>query len=47
MLKRGLVKSAEIRKFFRRIEPGLFRYPAIDPVAFAARVEEILGQSGA
>ncbi len=42
MLRRGLVEPAKLRGFFEQIRPGLLRYPAIDPKAFARKVEECL-----
>jgi hypothetical protein len=38
MLRRGLVEPAKLRGFFEQIRPGLMRYPAIDPEAFARKV---------
>jgi hypothetical protein len=42
MVTEGLVDRAELRRLFGRIEPNLFRYPAIDPRAFRAAVERFL-----
>lgn len=42
MLERGLVEPGELRRRFDQIEPQLFRYPAIDPVAFRRALEAIL-----
>jgi hypothetical protein len=39
MLERGLVDRALALDLFARIEPELFRYPAIDPASFRARVD--------
>lgn len=39
MLQRGLIDAARAREYFRRIEPELYRYPAIDPPAFQRAVE--------
>ena len=39
MLRRGLVTAAQAREYFRRIEPELYRYPALDPAAFRRAVE--------
>jgi hypothetical protein len=39
MLRRGLIDAARAREYFRRIEPELYRYPAIDPPAFQRSVE--------
>lgn len=38
MLTGGLVDTARLLDLYERIEPELFRYPAIDPAAFRARV---------
>jgi hypothetical protein len=38
-----LVEPARLRDLFAAIEPELFRYPAINPVAFRRKVEELLG----
>lgn len=43
MLERALVTTDELRVLFDRIEPELFRYPAIDPASFRARVDSTLG----
>lgn len=42
MLARGLVEPEELRRLFDRIEPQLYRYPAIDPAAFRAKLERAL-----
>jgi hypothetical protein len=42
MLERGLVDPAEARRTFDRIESELYRYPAIDPGTFRARVQKAL-----
>ncbi|MEP7348198.1 MAG: DUF6036 family nucleotidyltransferase, partial [Gemmatimonadaceae bacterium] len=34
MLDRGLVTTEKAREYFRRIEPALYRFPAIDPPTF-------------
>lgn len=39
MIARGLVKPAELLRFFDAIEPELFRYPAITPAVFRRAVE--------
>jgi hypothetical protein len=39
LLERGLVDRTEALAHFERIEPDLYRFPAIDPPAFRARVE--------
>ncbi len=38
MIARGMVEIAFARELFEAIEPELYRYPAIDPRAFARRV---------
>jgi hypothetical protein len=43
MVDRGLVEPARALELFAAIEPLLFRYPAIDPAGFRARVERALG----
>jgi hypothetical protein len=40
MLRRGLIEPAELLRHFERIEPALYRYPAIDPPSFRRAVEE-------
>ncbi|HEV3093500.1 MAG TPA: DUF6036 family nucleotidyltransferase [Solirubrobacteraceae bacterium] len=42
MIERGLVEPARLRELFEQIEPELYRYPAIDPVAFREKVEALL-----
>src|ERR1700737_4399279 len=42
MLGRGLVERSRLRELFQAIEPQLYRYPAIDPKAFAQRLEQII-----
>lgn len=44
MVRRGLVDPGEALAYFRRIEPVLYRYPAVDPKAFRRRVEETFGR---
>jgi len=39
MLDRGLVAGEQLRLAYDAIEPELFRFPAVDPVSFRARVE--------
>jgi hypothetical protein len=43
LIERGLVDAASLRSTFEQIEPALFRFPAIDAVAFRGRVEAMLG----
>lgn len=42
MVSRGMVDPARARELFDEIEPERFRYPAIDPAAFRAKVERAL-----
>jgi hypothetical protein len=42
MLRRELIVAAEVRAYFDRIEPDLYRYPAIDPATFRAAVADVL-----
>ena len=43
MIERGLVEPARAREYYEAIEPELYRYPAIDPVAFRRKVDAALG----
>ena len=40
MLGRGLVDPRRLLDYFARIEPELYRYPAIHPPSFRRAVEE-------
>ena len=40
MLVRGLVGAPQLLTYFERIEPDLYRYPAIDPASFRRAVED-------
>jgi hypothetical protein len=42
MIARGLVEPGRARLLFDQIEPELYRFPAIDPASFRARVEREL-----
>jgi len=42
MLARGLVSVDGLREEFQAIEPQLYRYPALDPAAFARAVDVIV-----
>lgn len=42
MLTRGLVDPKRALGYFDEIEPGLHRFPAIDPVSFRSAAERIL-----
>jgi len=46
MLERGLIQPSRLRELFASIEPGLYRYPAIDPPSFRRAVEEFLEAEG-
>ncbi len=39
MVARGLIDPVRVREYFRRIEPYLYRFPAIDSPAFRRAVE--------
>ena len=41
MLDRGLIESAKARDYFQRIEPALYRFPAVDPPTFRRAVDEM------
>ena len=41
MFRRGLVEKARLLDCFREIEPKLLRFPAIEPRAFALRVNAV------
>jgi hypothetical protein len=43
LLARGLVDAAQLRSFFREIEPELYRFPAVDPADFRRSVRELVG----
>jgi len=47
MIRRGLVEPAKGREYFARIEPELYRFPAIDPPSFARAVADELGPPSA
>jgi hypothetical protein len=42
MIDRGLIDREELRGRFEEIEPRLYRFPAIDPVAFRRAVEAVV-----
>jgi hypothetical protein len=44
-VEHGLVEPERALEYFRAIEPELYRYPAVDPPSFRARVEEALRAS--
>jgi hypothetical protein len=39
LLKRGLVDRGQLATYFDAIAPQLYKYPALDPASFRARVE--------
>jgi hypothetical protein len=41
MIRSGLVERGQLREWFDRIEPELYRFPAIDPDSFRASVDSI------
>jgi hypothetical protein len=41
MVDRGLINGAQVRAMFARMEPELFRFPAIDPPSFRRAVDEL------
>jgi hypothetical protein len=43
MLERGLIDPGSALEYFERIEPELYRFPAIDARGFRHRVEDALG----
>lgn len=43
LLDAGLVAPEAALRYFERVEPELYRFPAIDPRAFRRRVEEVFG----
>lgn len=43
MVKRELVEPARALTYFERIEPNLYRFPAIDPPSFRRKVEDAFG----
>jgi hypothetical protein len=45
LVEGGLVDPAQALEYFERIEPELYRYPAIDPGSFRATVAETLSPS--
>jgi hypothetical protein len=44
MLDRGLVSAEKLREEFAAIRPNLYRYPAVDPAAFARTLAVITRQ---
>lgn len=41
MLRRGLVDPVRLREHFERIEPLLYRYPALDPKSFRQSLDSL------
>jgi len=46
MIARGLVDSQRAREYFAKVEPELYRYPAIDPPRFRHAVFEAFANEG-
>ncbi len=47
MFERDLVKLERLESLFEQVEPNLYRFPALDPAAFRARLEKtIAGLTG-
>ena len=44
-LRGGYVSAGELKTRFAQIEPGLLRYPAIDPSQFKKKVEDFLAKT--
>lgn len=42
MIERGLVDPATLRRHLERIEPELYRFPAVDPASLRRAVQELL-----
>lgn len=45
MIARGLVEPRRAREYFDRVEPELYRFPAIDPPSFRRAVEEMFARA--
>ena len=41
MIARGLITAAQVRDQFARIEPALYRFPAIDPGSFREAIDAL------
>jgi hypothetical protein len=41
MLERGLITARQVREQFSRMEPDLYRYPAVDPRSFREAVDAL------
>ncbi len=46
MFDRGLIEASRTLAYFARIEPELYRYPAVDPPTFRQAVEGMLAERG-
>lgn len=46
IIQRGLIDTQRAFDYFARIEPELYRYPAVDPASFRRAVEEALSYVG-
>jgi len=44
MVRRGLVEPARVWQYFQSIEPGLYRFPALDARSFRRAMEEVFGR---
>ena len=42
MLARGLISGPQVREMFARMEPELYRFPAIDPPSFRRAVDAVI-----
>jgi hypothetical protein len=45
LLRGGYVSAPELNDRFTQIEPGLLRYPAIDPIQFRKKLESFLAKA--
>jgi len=45
MIDRGFVDRARLRELYEKIEPELYRYPAIDPAVFREKIAVALGDA--
>lgn len=43
MIARGLVEPRRALDYFARMEPELYRFPALDPPRFRAAAPEVFG----
>jgi hypothetical protein len=43
MVAHGLVEPERLRELYETVEPDLYRYPAIDPAVFRAKVQAAFG----